>query len=62
MRYGRSWSVLLLLTLIAPIGVRGQGKNELPERYKKWVDEEVGYIITRHERDVFSKLQTDRER
>ncbi len=62
MRYARLLSVLLLLALIAPIGARGQGKSELPERYKQWVDEEVGYIITRHERDVFLKLQTDRER
>ncbi|MGZ5470038.1 MAG: GWxTD domain-containing protein, partial [Candidatus Aminicenantales bacterium] len=62
MRYARLLSVLLVLALVAPGGLRGQGKNELPERYKKWVDEEVGYIITRHERDVFSKLQTDRER
>jgi len=62
MRYSRLLSVLLVLALVAPGGLRGQGKNELPERYKKWVDEEVGYIITRHERDVFLKLQTDRDR
>ncbi len=62
MRYARLLSVILLLTVALPAGARGQGKAELPERYKKWVDEEVGYIITRHERDVFLKLQTDRER
>ena len=62
MRYARLLSVILLLALAVPAGVRGQGKTGLPERYKKWVDEEVGYIITRHERDVFLKLQTDRER
>jgi GWxTD domain-containing protein len=30
--------------------------------YEKWLDEEVVYIITPLERDVFFKLQTDRER
>lgn len=62
MRYARLLSVILLLAAVVPAGVRGQGKTDLPERYKKWVDEEVGYIITGHERDVFLKLQTDRER
>ena len=37
-------------------------KTQLPSQYKKWLDEEVGYIITPVERDVFLKLQTDRER
>ena len=32
------------------------------ERYKKWLDEEVVYIITKRERDVFLRLQTDRQR
>jgi GWxTD domain-containing protein len=62
LRYTRLLSVILMLALSASTGVRGQGKSVLPERYKKWVDEEVAYIITRHERDVFLKLQTDRER
>ena len=34
----------------------------LPERYRKWLEEEVVYLITPKERDVFLKLQTDRER
>ncbi|MCX8159845.1 MAG: GWxTD domain-containing protein [Candidatus Saccharicenans sp.] len=34
----------------------------LPERYRKWLEEEVAYIITPKEREVFLKLQTDRER
>ena len=40
----------------------GAEKIVLPERYKKWLDEEVPYIITSRERSVFTKLQTDRER
>jgi len=37
-------------------------KIALPERYKRWLDEDVAYIIARRERDVFLQLQTDRER
>ncbi len=36
--------------------------NELPERYRKWLEEEVVYIISKTERDVFLQLETDRER
>lgn len=37
-------------------------KARLPAAYQKWLDEEVCYIIRPLERDVFLKLQTDRER
>jgi GWxTD domain-containing protein len=36
--------------------------TDLPPRYKEWLDEEVVYIITRTERDVFLKLTSDKER
>ncbi len=55
-------SVLLLLFLAVPPALGTQAKIALPERYKKWLDEEVVYIITAHERDVFLHLQTDKER
>jgi len=32
------------------------------EKYKKWIKEEVVYIITPKERAVFNKLETDKER
>jgi GWxTD domain-containing protein len=51
-----------LLILIGPLLASGAQKNTLPERYRKWLDEEVVYIITPVERDVFLKLQNDRER
>jgi len=35
---------------------------ELPEQYKKWLDEDVVYIIGPKEKDVFLQLKTDRER
>ncbi len=36
--------------------------RDLPERYRNWLEEEVPYIITPVEREVFLKLQSDRER
>jgi len=35
---------------------------ELPPRFKKWLEQEVCYIITPLEKEVFLQLQTDRER
>ena len=62
MRSSPLGTVVLMLALAVPAGTSGQTKTALPERFKKWLDEEVVYIITRHEREVFLKLQTDRER
>ena len=45
------------LTSAAPIQ-----KTEMPEHYRKWLDEEVVYIISPIEREVFLKLRSDRER
>jgi GWxTD domain-containing protein len=36
--------------------------EELPEKYRLWLEEEVLYIITPVEREVFLQLRTDRER
>jgi GWxTD domain-containing protein len=63
-------AVLVLFTLLlgallvmpaASAGEKGQ-TPKLPEGYKKWLEEEVAYIIAPMERDVFLKLKTDRER
>jgi GWxTD domain-containing protein len=37
-------------------------KPELKKVYKKWLEEDVAYIITDEERKAFLKLQTDEER
>ena len=37
-------------------------KIELSGAYKKWLDEDVGYIITDEERSVFKRLANDEER
>ncbi|MBN2206096.1 MAG: GWxTD domain-containing protein, partial [Candidatus Aminicenantes bacterium] len=54
-------AVLLVLTAGAAF-VRGGQAVPLPDRHRAWVDEEVVYIITPRERDVFLQLRTDKER
>ncbi len=56
--------LVLLAMTIAP-AMAGQAKPAaaaLPARFDQWLNEEVVYIITKHEREIFLKLQTDRER
>jgi len=50
----------VLAVLVLP--VLTADKTPLPEGYKKWLDEEVVYIISSLEREVFLKLRSDRER
>jgi GWxTD domain-containing protein len=54
-------AALVLPALTSPSKLTAD-KTSLPERYKKWLDEEVVYIISSLEREVFLKLQADRER
>jgi GWxTD domain-containing protein len=55
-------------TLARPLSEREKKKNEeklrkeLESPYRKWLTEDVAYIITQEERDAFKKLQTDDER
>ena len=37
-------------------------RKETEQHFKKWLEEDAGYIITREERDVFKDLGTDEER
>ena len=39
-----------------------QLRKELETPYKKWLNEDVGYIITDEEKKAFSRLNTDEER
>ncbi len=52
----------VLAAVVFVPAVPAQVKSSLPERFRVWLDEEVVYIITTHERDVFLHLQTDKER
>ncbi len=51
-----------VLASVSLTGLAAAAATQLPERYKKWLDEDVVYIISPVEKDVFRKLQTDRER
>jgi GWxTD domain-containing protein len=54
----------LFLAAAGPQALCGQteAKSKPPDRYKTWLEDEVAYIIAPAEREVFLKLQTDRER
>ncbi len=57
---GAALASLVVLSALAAAGPAGPPK--LPEPYRTWLEEEVVYIITPVERDVFLKLTSDRER
>jgi len=67
----RLMSVLLVLALVSP-GLTAQDKKEDKKKrrssestksvYKRWVDEDVRWIITDEERKTFNSLKTDDER
>jgi len=56
--------LLLLLILVLPTFSAREKKSpkDLPERYREWLEEEVVYIITPKEKEVFLLLETDKER
>jgi GWxTD domain-containing protein len=65
MPYGVSINILLTAWLVGSglqAGQEGGQKNHLPPLSKKWLEEDVVYIISRREKQVFQKLRTERER
>ena len=55
---------IFFLAVFVP-ALSGQAKKsakDLPDRHRKWLTEEVVYIISPKERDVFLQLESDRER
>lgn len=54
--------LLLSAALLLPAPQRKKSPKDLPNQYRKWLEEEVVYIITPKEKDVFLQLETDRER
>lgn len=55
-------SFLLFLFIIFLTSIMYSEKRSMPPKYKKWIKEEVVYIITPAEKEVFYKLETDKER
>jgi len=53
---------MLIILPVFFLSFTAQKSSELPEKYKKWMKEEVVYIITENEKEVFPKLETNRDR
>lgn len=56
---------IVLFILFFPILLSAQSKKspkDLPKTYKKWIQEEIVYIITAKEKEVFLQFESDRER
>lgn len=55
--------LVLFLVSLSVISFAGRSlKEESPQIWKKWLEEEVIYIITPKEREIFLSLKSDRER
>ena len=54
--------LLLIVVMILPLKLLPDQNPELEKKYEEWIKEEVIYIITPIEKDVFYKLETDRDR
>ncbi len=52
----------VLIALVFITSLAGQKKEEQIDYFKKWLEEDVFYVIAAEERSVFSKLTTDDER
>ncbi|GAB4239492.1 MAG: hypothetical protein Kow00109_14300 [Acidobacteriota bacterium] len=64
-----SLTLTLTFLLAGPVGMSrplqttgAETQEEMRDYYRRWLEEDVVYIITPEERDVFLKLQTDEER
>jgi GWxTD domain-containing protein len=57
-----SLTILILAVTLNLFGNNREKTEELPPVYEKWLNEEVVYIITPKEKEVFLQLQTNRER
>jgi GWxTD domain-containing protein len=55
-------TIISLVIFTFQISLYSKKKPDLPPKYKKWIEEEVVYIVTPKEREVFYKLETDAQR
>jgi GWxTD domain-containing protein len=54
--------ILFLISGFALFSQKKKSLKDLPVNYRKWLEEEVVYIISPKEKDVFLQLESDRER
>src|SRR5262245_13547007 len=66
MNIRRKSACALFVVLLGNPFATGQKRAKAPEssadHYKKWLDEDVFYIISTQEREVFTKLSTNEEK
>jgi GWxTD domain-containing protein len=58
----KSFPGLALLVAATITAAAGASKPKLPERYSKWLNQDVVYIITDEERKTFVGLTSDEQR
>jgi TonB family protein len=54
--------IALILGSVVGLWAQSGPSSSLPEKYRKWLDEDAAYIISSRERDVFLSLATDGDR
>jgi GWxTD domain-containing protein len=54
--------IISFVLFFLAISLCADKKSSLPGKYQKWVEEEVVYIITPAEKEVFFKLENDKQR
>jgi len=54
--------LVVMAFLILPASFGAEKKIKLPPKYKKWLEQEVVYIITSKEEKAFKQLETDKQR
>jgi GWxTD domain-containing protein len=54
--------LLLIIFMSFSLALHSEQNPTLAEKYKNWIENEVVYIITPKEKEVFHKLESDRER
>ena len=62
--YGLKLGLLIIFMACFSIFLSAEKKSpkDLPQKYRKWLEEDVVYIITPKEKEVFLQLETDNER
>ena len=54
--------LFLMFPLVLQLPLEAKKTPRLPKTYKKWLEEEVVYIITPREKNAFKQLETDKQR
>ena len=58
----KAFAIILAIVFVGMSHVDATPGGQLADRYRSWIEEEVVYIISPAEREVFLQLKTDRER